>query len=239
LADAAANDAAGHGHRSLESLVHELAVVIRRQRAEQPFFIELAGTPRAGKTTMLAALAGALRRRDLRVETVDESAGGCPILDKHDPLFNVWTFLATLLQLLGAQRGETDVVVVDRGIVDAACWMDWHRGTGCLTDDEHRAIEDFILHPRWAPVVNLVLVMTTEPAVAVERELAAGGRISPGQIVNADTLVAFNASIDRVCARFDRRYSLVGVDTTQLAPDAVLHSLIAAALEHWRIVKSA
>jgi thymidylate kinase len=239
LIEVAANGSGHHANRSLESLLHELAATIKRRRAERPFFIELAGTPRAGKTTLLTALADALRQRGLRVDTVDRSATGCPIPDKRDPSFNFWTFLATLLQILEAQSDDTDVVVIDRGIVDAACWTDWHRVTGCLTEDEHRTIEEFMLLPRWTRALNLVLVMTTEPAVAVEREAAEGGRRGRGQIVNPDTLGAFNESIDRVRARFDQRYPLVRVDTTQLAPDAVMHRLIAAALERWPSVNSA
>jgi thymidylate kinase len=215
----------------LERLVHELAVTIEQRRAERPFLIELAGTPRAGKTTALTALADALRQCDLHVETVDESASGCPIPDKRDPLFNVWTFLTTLRQLLRARHADTDVVVIDRGIVDAACWMDWYRATGGLLEDEHRAIEDFILLPRWTKDLNLVLIMTTEPDVAVEREAAGRGGRNHGQIVNHDTLGEFNASVRRVHARCNGRYPLVGVDTTRLSPDGVLHGIVAAALK--------
>jgi hypothetical protein len=96
-----------------------------------------------------------------------------------------------------------------------------------------------MLLPRWTGALNLVLVMTTAPAVAVDRDAIQRSRRGPGRIVNTETLRAFNASVDRVRARFDRHCPLVGLDTTMLARDAVLHSLIAAVLQRWPPVNPA
>jgi hypothetical protein len=162
-------------------------------RAGKPFFIELAGTPRAGKTTALTDLASMLRDNDLRVETVDESAGGCPVPHKRDPDYNLWTFLTTLTQIVEARHADTDVVLIDRGIVDAVCWMDWYLVTGALTITEYHTIEKFAMLPRWERVMDLVLVLTTDPPVAIERD--SGERPArPGRIVNPDTLGEFNAA---------------------------------------------
>jgi thymidylate kinase len=230
LIDAALRGTGDRASPSLDVLAFRLARAIEGRSAEQPFFIELAGTPRAGKTTVLTTLVGMLRDRDLQVETVDESANDCPIPDKCHPAFNVWTFCTTLTRVLAAQHTGTDVVLIDRGIVDAACWMDWYRATGCLTIDEHRAIETFVVHPLWARTMNLVLVMKADPAVAMQRDGAGEAGRSPGQIVNLDTLGQFNASVDRVHDRFSRHYPLVSLDTTRMEPAEVLYHLVDAAL---------
>jgi thymidylate kinase len=230
LVEATVSAAGDRESTSLHRLARALAAAIERRNAEQPFYIELAGTPRAGKTTVLTRLAKLLRDRDLHVETVDESANGCPIPDKCNPFFNVWTFCTTLRQVLAARHTGTDVVLIDRGIVDAACWMDWYRVTGSLSVDDHHAIETFVLHPLWARAMDLVLVMKADPAVATEREGAEREGRSLGPIVNPDILAQFNASVDRVRSRLDGRYPLVPLDTTRLGPSEVLHRLIDAAL---------
>jgi Ni2+-binding GTPase involved in maturation of urease and hydrogenase len=228
--EAAPRTAGDRASTSLDSLMSGLAGAIETRRDDQPFFIELAGTPRSGKTTVLTTLARMLRERDLRVETVDESANGCPIPDKCHPAFNVWTFCTTLTKVLAAQHTGTDVVLIDRGILDAACWMEWYRFTGCLTIEEHCAIETFVLHPLWARAMNLVVVMKADPAVAVGRDGAEDAGRRPGPIVNPDTLGQFNASVDRVHDRFNRHYPLVPLDTTRMRPAEVLHRLVHAAL---------
>jgi stage III sporulation protein SpoIIIAA len=88
---------------SLHGLARGLTCALARRADERPFFVELAGTPRAGKTTVLTNLARMLRDRDLRVALVDESASGCPIPDKRSPKFNVWTFCEMLQRVLEAQ----------------------------------------------------------------------------------------------------------------------------------------
>ena len=215
---------------SLEFLCQGLAEAIGRRdggRAGRPFFIELAGTPRAGKTTALTDLAIMLRHNQLRVETVDESAAGCPIPHKRDPDYNLWTFFTTMAQIIWARHTDTDVVLIDRGIVDAVFWMDWYLVTGHLSVTEYHAIEKLALLQRWEG--NLVLVLTIEPPIAIARD-AVGRRAAPGRIVNPDTLGEFNAAVERVHQRFNGRLPLVRLDTTRLSKADVLRRLMEASI---------
>ncbi len=214
----------------LETLARRLACTRKTGRPERPFFIELAGTPRAGKTTAVTALARALMATGLRVATVTERAAECPISDKRHPFFNIWTSCSTLTEVLEAQDRSADFVLIDRGLFDAACWMDWYRKMGHLNAAEHRAIERFLLLPLWAKAIDLVLVMTAQPPVAMEREFAAKAAQGPSQIMNDSTLRAFNSSVHPLRARLRRDFSLVHVDTSRATPDEVLRCLLEAAL---------
>jgi predicted NUDIX family phosphoesterase len=220
--------------QSLEALALRLASTRRTARTKQPFFIELAGTPRAGKTTTLSALAQLLCAAGVRVKIVTERALDCPIPRKRDPAFNIWTFCATMTEVLEeAQHRKADFVLVDRGLVDAVCWMDWYRETGCLRSEEHRVIERFMLLRRWAGVLGLVLVMTVEPAVAIERDMAQGAGPRPGPIMNDVTLHEFNQSLTRVRDRISRGTPIVEFDTSRLAREDVLRHVMYAALKHF------
>lgn len=218
--------ASWHGFTS--ELNHKLAM----RAADRPFLIELAGTPRAGKTTAMRELGRRLGASGLHVELIEESARCCPIPDKHHPHFNIWTFCNTLTRILAAQYTGADVVVVDRGIVDAACWMDWYRETGSLPVEAHGDIDRFVLHSLWAGQIDLVVMMKAGPAVAIERDAVGKATRTPGLIVNADTLGQFNAAIDRMHARLARNYPLVAVETTYMKPDEVLHDILREALSH-------
>jgi thymidylate kinase len=219
-----------HTLPSLKTVAATVARARKAGRAEQPFFVELAGTPRAGKTTALTALVRTLQREGLRVETVTERAAECPILDKRHPFFNVWTSCTTLAQVLAAQDRSADFVLIDRGLIDAVCWMDWYRTTGDLSAAERRTIEQFLLLPLWARAIDLVVVMTTEPAVAMERELAAGGAGGASRIMNDAMLREFNQSVDRVRGRLQQDHRLVSMDTSQMKPAEVVQRLLRTVL---------
>ena len=98
----------------------------------RPCIVELAGTPRAGKTTAMHGLAGRLESTDFRVEVVEEQAARCPVWSKRDPEFNIWTVCTTLAQTIEASYNNAHVILIDRGIFDALCWMDWYANLGCI-----------------------------------------------------------------------------------------------------------
>src|ERR1035438_5336908 len=96
--------------------------------ARKPIVFEFAGVPKAGKTTILNALAGFLKRCKFRVEIVVERASVCPIKDKADANFNVWTACTTLAQILEKTQDpprpeDPHILILDRGLFDSLCWL--------------------------------------------------------------------------------------------------------------------
>jgi len=197
--------------------------------------VELAGTPRAGKTTAVNELARMLREQRLRVRSLTEQASTCPIECKREPTYNVWTYCSTLMGVLEAQDRGHDLILVDRGLFDSACWMHWHMATNRLSPQEHRAIQRFVLLPRWADLTDLVIVMEADPPVAMKRELAQRGPAHPSQIINERTLREFNDSLALMRTRRKRDLPLIDMDTSRMTPDDVLSALMRKATEQLRL----
>lgn len=170
------------------------------QAAPRPFVVEFAGTPRAGKTTALRRLRPWLEARGHRVGVVEERARHCKVPYKRHPDFNLWTASATVAEILQARYAGHDVLLVDRGPFDALTWMDWYRRIGLLPDDEHRAIQGYLGGPTLARMIDLVVMMTVDPAEALHRELAGGRPHTPGPIINSATLHTINDAIDAVAS---------------------------------------
>ncbi len=181
----------------------------------RPFVIELAGTPRAGKTTAMTALARQLEDVGYRVCTIREHAGTCPVRSKRHPAFDICAACATLSQMLEAQYTDAQVVLVDRGLFDALCWMDWSHRDGGLASADHETIDRFLRLGTLRRLVDLVFVMTVEPAQALERESAAGQLTGAQPIMNIDTLRAVNRSIAGVAEMCSTEFPLVRLDTTR------------------------
>src|SRR5712692_5275098 len=91
----------------------------------RPLFIEFCGTPKSGKTTCATRLTHFLSRNGFSVMTVAERAGVCPLRNKSHMTFNVWTACASLNEMLEAVERDYQIVIFDRGIFDALCWMNF------------------------------------------------------------------------------------------------------------------
>ena len=198
--------------------------------------IEFAGTPRAGKTSAMHGLSRHLRSLDLRVHLIEERAGSWPFRSRRHPHFSLWTATATSALMLEAVHAEADVVLVDRGLFDSLCWMDWYRRTGDLTEDDHEAIERFLRVAPLRELVHLVFVMTVAPDVALQRELLTrltGRERGPGTIVNTSTLLELNASIAAAADRHRGAFNLHELDTTATNREQTLETV--AGTVHGRV----
>src|SRR5438552_13317623 len=94
-----------------------------KNKARRPVVIEFSGSPKAGKTTIVNHLAGFLKRCGFRTKIVVERAGICPIRDKKDSAFNIWTLCHSLAALLEDTQeppapNDPDILILDRGIFD-------------------------------------------------------------------------------------------------------------------------
>jgi thymidylate kinase len=193
------------------------------------FVVEFAGTPRAGKTTALNGLRERLEGDGYQVHVVEERARLSPVPRKRDPDFNVWTAMTSMANMVEAAHARAQIALVDRGVLDALCWMDWHLRSGQLGRKD-RAVTDRFLLAR-SRLVDLVLLMTVTPSVAVKRDIASGRDRSASMIVSPALLSAINRSIYAVRRRHAGQFPLVRhVDTTGLDRAATLDLVVSHVL---------
>jgi hypothetical protein len=192
-----------------------------RSASPRPFVIELAGTPRAGKTTALHGLIPRFVEVGYGVEVVTERAGFSPVPSKRDLDFNRWTAHSTAAEIIRARHAGKEVVLVDRGLFDVLVWMDWFWRGEKLSTDSHRTIDAYYRGEMCQSGIDLVLVMTVDPDEALSREKMAGSP-GAGPIMNPGTLSDINESIDIVMLRTGEDFPLVHVPTTGLTPSETL-----------------
>jgi predicted NUDIX family phosphoesterase len=198
----------------------ELATRLQGHLADlkRPLIIEFAGTPKAGKSTSIAALAKFLRRHKIPVRVVIERASVCPIRDKNHPFFNVWTACTSLAQMLEALDGDQGVTILDRGIFDALVWMRLHHHNERLTDDEYRRIIDFLRIDKWLRKLDVVATLTVDAQTSLAREFKDQLIDDEGQIMNERTLEEYNDSLRACVSEYATGFKLFELDTTKLEP---------------------
>jgi len=159
--------------RKFEDESRTVQALLERQ-ARRPFVLEITGTPKAGKTTLIKQLAGVLEACGWRVRVLKERAEDCPIPMKGHFFFNTWTTTTMLAGLLDAVDREGDLVILDRGIFDALIWLELQRCNRQVTEQEHAACETFITVERWRSLVDSVALLQVTPKLAMARENPGG-----------------------------------------------------------------
>ncbi len=172
--------------------------------------MEFTGSPSAGKTTTITELDKFLRRQGFRVLRPQEGAEVIRHIERNTPLYNIRTGIYALTQLIDFSAGHPyDVVIFDRCIFDAYCWMMYWVEKGKLSSEEKDIIQAFFLSRFWANKIDVAYFMICEPEVAAEREL----RIALSQKLGETTSPQ---SIRTLVERYKQTHETLSRDYKQL-----------------------
>lgn len=155
----------------------------------RPFFLEFTGSPSSGKTTTITELDKFLRRQGFRVLRPQEGAEVIRHIERTTPLYNIRTGLYALNMLIDLSHGHLyDVVIFDRCVFDAYCWMMYWLEKGKLDEHERELIQSFFLLRFWTNSIDAAFFMTCDPEVAMQRELRIALSQKLGETTNPETV---------------------------------------------------
>ena len=141
--------------------------VLRAMRlgARRAFVLELTGTPKAGKTSVLTTLQAFFKEAGFRVSILKERATECPLAMKGHFFFNAWTMSTMLAEVLASLETDADLLLLDRGFLDALIWLELQSARQQVSDDEKATFTDFVLLPRWRGLIDYTIIMKADPAI--------------------------------------------------------------------------
>jgi hypothetical protein len=212
----------------LHAQARSLLEIVRAQ-ARRPYIVELTGTPKAGKTTVIGELAKFFLACDYRVHVLSERAAVCPLRMKGHFFFNTWTTATMLAELLEHADGNEDIIIIDRGIFDALVWLELQFRRNQVLEPEREAFEDFVLLERWRGLVDLSVVLTVDPSTALRRE-----GTHRGGMMNETSLAQFNDSLEVITSKFGDRFDLHRVSANEGTAAEVTQAAIATLLPSLR-----
>lgn len=162
----------------------------------RPFFVEFSGTPKSGKSSAVEIVRHFFRRNDFEVLAPAEGASRrTPAFLKGDWLaFNVWSACYSLTHLIerAYEARPYDLVLLDRGLFDVTCWMSLLEDRGKITPGEKEAIQNFFLLKRWTDLTDVVVLVTVDPEMALQREHRDRLSMAQGQAMNQEVLSEIN-----------------------------------------------
>jgi thymidylate kinase len=176
----------------------------------RPFFIEITGSPSSGKTTTITEFDKWFRRMGFRVLRPQEGAEVIRHIGRDTPLYNIRTGLYALEMLIDLSSGhQYDLVIFDRGIFDAYCWMLYWLEKGKLSPEETEMIQQFFLSRFWMPHIDVAYFMICDPRIAMERELRIALSDKLGETTNPET-------VTRLVGRYKAAYQTLSPTNPQL-----------------------
>lgn len=138
----------------------------------RPFMIEFTGPPSAGKSTTIKELYDFLRPLGFKVWKPQEGADYIQDIPRTTPLYNIATGLYSLDKLIHESFGHKyDIILFDRALYDAYCWMEYWLEKGKLTPGDKFIWQSFFTSKQFVENLDLVYFMFCEPEAALQREL--------------------------------------------------------------------
>lgn len=184
----------------------------------RPFFLEFTGSPSAGKTTTITELDKFLRRYGFRVLRPQEGAEVIRHIQRTTPLYNIRTGLYALNQLIDLSASHLyDVVIFDRCVFDAYCWMTHWREKEKLSFLEQKEIQSFFLSRFWTNMIDVVYFFVCEPEMAMKRELKISFSKRLGETTNPKTIKILKERYESAYKNLLPKYpQLRLIDTTSI-----------------------
>lgn len=221
--------------KDLEKLAKVVLEVKENSIPRRPIVIEFCGSPKAGKSTCINSLDLFLRRNNFRTRVLTERAGICPVKDKYDPNFNIWTACSVIAELSGVLSNNSkdyDVVILDRGIFDALCWFNWLKERNNLDQTDFDGLESFLLMNKWQGIIDLIYVFTATPEESMRREYTNLLTNKTGSIMRTDILNSYRECVINTTKKYDVKYQKIELfDTTNTEIDDVNYNVTKNTLE--------
>lgn len=199
----------------------------------RPFFLEITGTPAAGKTTTITELDKFFRRQGFRVWRPQEGAEVIRHIERTTPLYNIRTGLYALTLLIDQSAGHVyDIVIFDRCIFDTYCWMIYWQEKSKISEKEMELFQQFFISRFWIDKIDAAYFMVCDPQEAVRRELRIALSQKLGDTTNPKT-------IETLAARYLSTYEILSpchtqlhlIDTTHLSEQKMIETIAAKTLE--------
>ena len=154
-----------NNEKGLEALLGEI------KERKKPLFIELAGTPDSGKSTIAGILDNFFRRHNFRVFKIQEGPEHIRHISRSTYLYNIATAIYGFdLCLKFLNDARYDIVIFDRLLFDAYCWMEYWHQKKMISEETKNKIQDFFTNPDFVNLLNNAFFIVCEAEEAIKRD---------------------------------------------------------------------
>ena len=156
-------------------------------KKDGPIFVELIGTAKSGKTTLLNSITELFTRHGVPVQKRAETAEYNPITNKDLEEYNIWMYSELMRNLSEDMSDPTPrVVIYDRGMLDRLPWIDFSVNDGSIPARDAFLLKQLLSSEFMKRYKPLAYGFVTSPELSVFRK----GK--EGRLVNRKNVGLFN-----------------------------------------------
>lgn len=182
-------------------------------KMEGPIFVELIGTAKSGKTTLLNNMTALLTKNGVPMQKRAETAEYNPIENKDIEEYNIWMYSELIKNLSEDMSDLTPrVVIYDRGMLDRLPWIDFSVHEGSIPQNDSAILKHLFESEFMKRYKPLTYGFITSPETSVLRK----GR--EGRLVNLKSVKLFNdcmAQEDKAISAGSGKYNKIETDRYQ------------------------
>lgn len=157
------------------------------QKNKGPIFVELIGTAKSGKTTLLNNITNLLMKNGIPVQKRSETAEYNPIENKDLEEYNIWMYSELMKNLSEDMSNPTPrVIIYDRGMLDRLPWIDFSVNDGSIPAEDALLLRQMFFSKFMKNYKPLTYGFITSPELSVLRK----GK--EGRLVNIKNVRLFN-----------------------------------------------
>lgn len=180
---------------------------------KEPIFIELIGTAKSGKTTLLNNITKLLTKNGIPVQKRAETAEYNPIENKDLEEYNIWMYSELIKNLSEDMSDNTPrVVIYDRGMLDRLSWIDFSVNDGSIPNQDAVLLKQMFNSEFMKKYKPLAYGFVTSPELSVHRK----GK--EGRLVNRKNVKLFNECMEaekEVIEEGAKKYTTIETDPYQ------------------------
>jgi len=171
----------------------------------KPYVIELTGTPRTGKTTILKTLEDFFRKGGFKVKLVDEFTTSkrykeeiYPLIKNESSLFINREIPKYVKEEIEKTINENpDIIIVDRGLFDRLIWIDRLKEKNKITYEEYDLYKKEYL-PIIEGLEDFVICTYAKPLDAICRDYTANLSLEARSFLSEEHVKEYNNSMNNV-----------------------------------------
>ena len=176
--------------------------------SRKPFMVEFSGTPEAGKTSTISAVADILRSANYKVITLRESVESLPCeIAKGAFHANMWMHFITQAGILKAVHSNADIALIDRGVVDSEFYGQKFLTEGGCSKEDYEEFEKMFLK---CLKPDLFITLMVTPEESIKRR---GGE---GRLVNKEYVRKYNEAYLKFFAKINYPKEIISTDRKEL-----------------------
>ena len=168
--------------------------------------IEFMGMPRTGKSTQFQLVETVLRYQEhKKVRCLYEAVKACPLERDNRFIYNSWSFHHTVNKLMEARGGDTDFVLVERGVWDHIAFSSALYLNGKITEEQSAAQSKYC--EQFGFLEDKVFVFMVDPETSVKREQK-HHRLQ-GVVINMDFLSCLHKAYEKTIDGIKQNYQVI------------------------------